>query len=561
MFLVLVIRIVWDCHGVHGGGSYNGLRGCEFVVFGSGRRWGRVAGCLAGTEDKWIWRHCNFSFHLGRVDTFYVTGYDEHGSEIGRYNDLMMQQRRSRILVTLGNDLCESPVSASTNLDYGHVLYGLGWENLNRCFDFTNGKTVVLTNMLGNDLRVLVFGDDGYEINHENLPRTKAILDLWLRKKLRKGHSVVYEDEEVVFYQTLSHHVKNEGSLAFPPDFITANDLFIFKHAKIVYGKKSYKLELHREFYNDDPSHVNDMKLIGNWRRISRRYMFGKNKTIRINIYHYAEIDWYDLDDSETFSINGYDAMLEDLGIKDGSILFSHFRIPRKSLDEGLVSLISNQDVLSLLQYVPIYKEIKVYVEKNTMEVVLGTGKGVVIGEVVEDDEVKEASKTGNSGKQLLSMTENDVQTKTEPSTPSWSFESLSDSNISDHPPWSSESMNEKRNKRLKMKNEVKAEQEMEEPVHNDFHPLMNEVDLLQKEDPVKYQQDPYNGEDEAEENAELFDEQDHLLEHVPFLKEIVIIVDCDAPLLAVDALVVPPVIVLDEQLERPNKRRKLNPA
>ncbi|GJW28296.1 hypothetical protein Tco_0045171 [Tanacetum coccineum] len=291
--------------------------------------------------------------------------------------------------------------------------------------------------------------------------------------------------------------------------------------------------------------------------------------------------------DSETFSINGYDAMLEDLGIKDGSILFSRFRIPRKSLDEGLVPLMSNQDVLSLLQYVPIYKEIEVYVEKNMMEVVLGMGKGVVIEEVVEDDEVKEASETGNSGKQLLSVTENDVQTKTEPSTPPWSFESLSDSNISDHPPWSSESMNEKRNKRLseefqfrkiffdidltfgldfshetlEMKNEVKAEQEMEEHVHNDFHPLMYEDDLLQKEDPVNYQQDPYHGEDEAEENAELFDEQDHLLEHVPFLKETIVIIDGDAPLLAADALVVPPVIVLDEQLERPNKRRKLNPG
>ncbi|GKE47141.1 hypothetical protein Tco_1478399 [Tanacetum coccineum] len=69
----------------------------------------------------------------------------------------------------------------------------------------------------------------------------------------------------------------------------------------------------------------------------------------------------------------------------------------------------------------------------------------------------------------------------------------------------------------LEMKNEVKAKQEIEEHVH------------------------------ESEENAELFDEQDHLLEHVPFLKEIVIIVDGDAPLLAIDALVVPPVIVLDE--------------
>ncbi|GKD07476.1 hypothetical protein Tco_1187161 [Tanacetum coccineum] len=156
----------------------------------------------------------------------------------------------------------------------------------------------------------------------------------------------------------------------------------------------------------------------------------------------------------------------------------------------------------------------------------------------MEDDEVKEASETRNSGKQLLSMTKIDVQTKTKPSTPPWSFESLSDSVISDHPPC---------HETLEMKNEVKAEQEMEEPVHNDFHPLMYEDDLLQKEDLVNYQQDPYHGEDEVEDNAELFGEQDNLLEHVPFLKEIVVIVDGDAPLLAVDALVVPPVIVLDE--------------
>nr|GEV89616.1 hypothetical protein [Tanacetum cinerariifolium] len=338
------------------------------------------------------------------ADTFYVIRYDEHGSEISRYNDLMKQQRRSSILVTVGNDL-----------DYEHMLYGPDWEKLKRCFDFTNGKRVVLTNMLRNDLRVLVVGDDGYEINHENIPRIK-------------GHFVVHEDEEAVFYETLCRHVKNESSLAIPSDIVSANDLFIFEHAKILYGKKSYRLELHQEFYNDDPSCVN-------------------------------EIEWYDLVDSERFLINGYDAMLEDLGIKDGSILFSRFRIPRKSMDEGLLPLMSNKDMLSLLQYVPIYKEIEVYVEKNMMEVVLGTCKGVVIEEVVGDDE------------------------------------------------------------------------------------------------------DPYHGEDEDEENVELFDEQDHLLEHVPFLKETVIIVDGDSLLLAVDALVVPPVIDLEEQLERPNKRRKLNPA
>nr|GEW68615.1 transposase, MuDR, MULE transposase domain protein [Tanacetum cinerariifolium] len=95
---------------------------------------------------------------------------------------------------------------------------------------------------------------------------------------------------------------------------------------------------------------------------------------------------------SKRFSICGYDAMLDDLGIKDGSNLFSYFRIPRKSLDERLVPLISHKDVLSLLKYVPRYKEIDVYVEKHTMEVVSGKGNGVVIEEIMEDNEVNEAS-------------------------------------------------------------------------------------------------------------------------------------------------------------------------
>ncbi|GKD09778.1 hypothetical protein Tco_1189463 [Tanacetum coccineum] len=151
------------------------------------------------------------------------------------------------------------------------------------------------------------------------------------------------------------------------------------------------------------------------------------------------------------------------------------------------------------------------------MEVVLGKGKGVVIEEVVEDNEVKEASDTRNSGKQLLSVTENDVQTKLNLQPHHGLLKVyLILTLVTTHHDFSHET--------LEMKNEVKAEQEMEEPVHNDFHPLMYEDDLLQKEDPVNYQQDPYHREDKAEENAELFDEQDHLLKHVPFLKETVII-------------------------------------
>nr|GEU38583.1 hypothetical protein [Tanacetum cinerariifolium] len=168
--------------------------------------------------------------------------------------------------------------------------------------------------------------------------------------------------------------------------------------------------------------------------------------------YRYAVMEWYDLVNSNRFSIYEFDAMLEDLGIKGGSFLFSHFRIHGKSLDEGLVPLISHQDVLSLLKYVSSYKENNVYLEKHTMVVVSGKRKGVVIEEIMEDYEVNEASETGYRGQSLL-LNENDVQIGNMESTskvdhPPWSSGSLSDSDISEHPPRSSESMNEKRNKR-----------------------------------------------------------------------------------------------------------------
>nr|GEU38391.1 hypothetical protein [Tanacetum cinerariifolium] len=108
--------------------------------------------------------------------------------------------------------------------------------------------------------------------------------------------------------------------------------------------------------------------------------------------YRYAVIEWYDLVERKRFSICGFYAMLEDLGIKVVSFLFSYFTIPGKSFDEGFVPLISHQDVLSLLKCVPRYKEIKVYIKKHTMEIVSDKGKGVVIEEIIDDDEVNEAS-------------------------------------------------------------------------------------------------------------------------------------------------------------------------
>ncbi|GJR36397.1 hypothetical protein Tco_1212081 [Tanacetum coccineum] len=56
----------------------------------------------------------------------------------------------------------------------------------------------------------------------------------------------------------------------------------------------------------------------------------------------------------------------------------------------------------------------------------------------------------------------------------------------------------------------------MEEPVYYDFHPLMYDIDYDQ--DPYDWQQNPYHGDDEVEENEELFAELDDLLEHLPFL-------------------------------------------
>ncbi|GKG13445.1 hypothetical protein Tco_0350405, partial [Tanacetum coccineum] len=103
----------------------------------------------------------------------------------------------------------------------------------------------------------------------------------------------------------------------------------------------------------------------------------------------------------ELFSINEYDSLLEDLGFKDGKILFSHFRILGKSLDEGLAPLMFDEDVLSLLWHAPRDREIEVYVEngvslveKQMMEVRLAKGNGVLIEEI---DDVKNKNEASTS--------------------------------------------------------------------------------------------------------------------------------------------------------------------
>ncbi|GJT79994.1 hypothetical protein Tco_1054336 [Tanacetum coccineum] len=103
---------------------------------------------------------------------------------------------------------------------------------------------------------------------------------------------------------------------------------------------------------------------------------------------------------SDMFSFHEYDAMLEELGFTYGRILFSRFGIPGKSLDEGLVPLMYDQDVVNSLKYVPRYREIEVYtengvssIERHMMEARLGQGRGVAIDEIVEDNVVETAAR------------------------------------------------------------------------------------------------------------------------------------------------------------------------
>ncbi|GJZ78580.1 hypothetical protein Tco_0643417 [Tanacetum coccineum] len=53
-----------------------------------------------------------------------------------------------------------------------------------------------------------------------------------------------------------------------------------------------------------------------------------------------------------------------------------------------------------------------------------------------------------------------------------------------------------------------------------DLETWMDDDDVLQQEDLVDWQQDPYHGDDEAEETTKLFAELDQLLEHVAFLND-----------------------------------------
>ncbi|PWA82807.1 hypothetical protein CTI12_AA175090 [Artemisia annua] len=132
-----------------------------------------------------------------------------------------------------------------------------------------------------------------------------------------------------------------------------------------------------------------------------RRYLFG-------------DTDWFDGVHCDIFSMDLLGEMLEDLGYTDRTLLFTHFRIPDESLDDGLLPLKSDEDVRRLVEYVPIFTELELYIETGVSVVecemterMMTKGKGVVIEEIV-DHNVNDAvgkdvdGETGNTGKLLL---------------------------------------------------------------------------------------------------------------------------------------------------------------
>ncbi|PWA65324.1 hypothetical protein CTI12_AA325110 [Artemisia annua] len=131
-------------------------------------------------------------------------------------------------------------------------------------------------------------------------------------------------------------------------------------------------------------------------------------------IYLFGDTDWFDGVHCDVFSMGLLGEMLEDLGYTDRTLVYTHFRLPGESLDDGLLPLKSDEDVKTLVEYVPFFTQLELYIETGVsivecemMDRMMTKGKGVVKEEIVDDDVNEAAGKgvdgeTGNSGKLLL---------------------------------------------------------------------------------------------------------------------------------------------------------------
>nr|GEY10718.1 hypothetical protein [Tanacetum cinerariifolium] len=82
-------------------------------------------------------------------------------------------------------------------------------------------------------------------------------------------------------------------------------------------------------------------------------------------IYRLGEMSYVDLIDYHLFCIEEYVAMSDELLLRDGRLLFSHFKIPSTSLDDGLISLMKYEDVVKFLEYMLRFKEVDVCVKED----------------------------------------------------------------------------------------------------------------------------------------------------------------------------------------------------
>ncbi|PWA86677.1 hypothetical protein CTI12_AA130470 [Artemisia annua] len=118
-------------------------------------------------------------------------------------------------------------------------------------------------------------------------------------------------------------------------------------------------------------------------------------------IYLFGDTDWFDGIHCDIFSMGLLGEMLEDLGYTDRTLVYTHFRLPRESLDDGLLPLKSDEDVKTLVEYVPFFTQLELYIETGVsivecemMDRMMTKRKGVVNEEIVDDD-VNEAAGKG----------------------------------------------------------------------------------------------------------------------------------------------------------------------
>ncbi|GKA50820.1 hypothetical protein Tco_0743893, partial [Tanacetum coccineum] len=180
--------------------------------------------------------------------------------------------------------------------------------------------------------------------------------------------------------------------------------------------------------------------------------------------YRFTDINYVDLIDSDLFSIEEFVGILKELGLAIDRLLFTHFRIPVESLDNGLVSLITDEDVRST------------------------KGKSVVIEKIVEDDAENEAGKDEKFNDETVGLIDSDDELV---------------------PPLSAERMKEGR--RIRSADAFT------------FRNLLEEIEFELEHDSEKMKEklsqenDPYHGLDEDEEIADLFAELDQGYEDAVF--------------------------------------------